>query len=330
LSATASGTQTVNLTWSASTPASGCTISGYEVYRNGALVGSPATTSYSDSGLNANTTYTYYVVALDNQSHTSAASSTAQATTAASTTVPSNPTNVSAKAVTAGSVSLSWNASSDSSGIYGYMIYRNNAYYATVTSGTSFTDYKVTANSYYTYAVSAFDKSNNQSAVVSAAGYVHTPSATSTSAPSTPSGLKVVVTTDDSAAVEWNASTDRLGVAGYHIYRNGHQVATITSGTSYTSYCLQPSTNYSFAVVAFDSSANTSSQSSTVSTRTEAGSVACSNGDLNNDGKVNYLDLSIMLDHWGSKSPTVAQGDMNADGAVNMTDLQFLLSHWGQ
>lgn len=48
----------VSLSWSA---ASGAT--SYSVYRNGSKVGSPTGTSYTDSGLSANTTYTYQVSA---------------------------------------------------------------------------------------------------------------------------------------------------------------------------------------------------------------------------------------------------------------------------
>lgn len=53
-----SSASSVSLTWSA---ASGAT--SYNVYRNGAKVGSPTGTSYTDSGLAANTTYSYQVSA---------------------------------------------------------------------------------------------------------------------------------------------------------------------------------------------------------------------------------------------------------------------------
>ncbi|TDW90237.1 cellulose binding domain-containing protein [Kribbella pratensis] len=53
-----SSASSVSLTWSA---ASGAT--SYNVYRNGTKVGSPSSTSYTDSGLAANTTYSYQVSA---------------------------------------------------------------------------------------------------------------------------------------------------------------------------------------------------------------------------------------------------------------------------
>lgn len=68
----------VSLGWSAS---SGAT--SYSVFRNGVSVGSSTSTSYTDSGLNASTTYSYYVEAV-NSAGTSAPSSTVSATTQSS------------------------------------------------------------------------------------------------------------------------------------------------------------------------------------------------------------------------------------------------------
>jgi len=62
-SATASSTTQINLSWTASTD--NVAVTGYRVYRNGVQVGSPAGTSYSDTGLSSSTTYTYTVAACD-------------------------------------------------------------------------------------------------------------------------------------------------------------------------------------------------------------------------------------------------------------------------
>jgi hypothetical protein len=50
------------------------------------------------------------------------------------------------------------------------------------------------------------------------------------------------------------------------------------------------------------------------------------NGDLNNDGKVDVSDLSILLSNYGS---TNAVADINGDAVVNVIDLSILLSHYG-
>ncbi len=50
-------------------------------------------------------------------------------------------------------------------------------------------------------------------------------------------------------------------------------------------------------------------------------------GDLNSDGTVNVLDLSLLLSSWG-KSGVAA--DLNSDGTVNVFDLSLLLTNWGK
>lgn len=75
LSGTASGT-TVSLRWTASTDNVGVT--AYDVFRNGSLAGTvngtPPATTFADSGLAENTTYSYYVVARDAAGNTSSRS----------------------------------------------------------------------------------------------------------------------------------------------------------------------------------------------------------------------------------------------------------------
>ncbi|MEU9137431.1 glycoside hydrolase family 6 protein [Streptomyces sp. NPDC048404] len=70
------------LSWSASTD--NTAVTGYDVYRDGTKVGSATTTSYTDSGLAASTTYTYTVKAKDAAGNVSASSTAVSATTKAS------------------------------------------------------------------------------------------------------------------------------------------------------------------------------------------------------------------------------------------------------
>ncbi|MCD1261171.1 discoidin domain-containing protein [Paenibacillus athensensis] len=81
LTATATSSSQINLSWTASTDNVGVT--GYDIYRGGTLVGSSTTTSYSDTGLTASTAYSYTVKAKDAAGNVSAASSAASATTQA-------------------------------------------------------------------------------------------------------------------------------------------------------------------------------------------------------------------------------------------------------
>lgn len=51
-------------------------------------------------------------------------------------------------------------------------------------------------------------------------------------------------------------------------------------------------------------------------------------GDVNGDGKVNILDLSVLASHYGATGATLAQGDVNGDGVVNISDLSIIAAHW--
>ncbi|TAL48897.1 hypothetical protein EPN83_02980 [Patescibacteria group bacterium] len=79
LTATAISSSQIDLSWTASTDNVGVT--SYRVYRDNALVANPSTTSYSDTGLTAATTYAYAVSALDAAGNESARSATSSATT---------------------------------------------------------------------------------------------------------------------------------------------------------------------------------------------------------------------------------------------------------
>ena len=99
---------TVGLTWTAATDNIGVT--GYDVLRDGVVVGSSTTTSFSDSGLTAETTYGYAVRAKDAAGNLSALSSAVSVTTPTpDTTPPSVPTGLAASGTTwTGTTPRSW------------------------------------------------------------------------------------------------------------------------------------------------------------------------------------------------------------------------------
>jgi len=57
----------------------------------------------------------------------------------------------------------------------------------------------------------------------------------------------------------------------------------------------------------------------------ERGRIVCAGGDLNQDGKVNIIDFSIMLYWWNRSNPCA---DQNGDGIVNLIDFSILLYYW--
>lgn len=77
LAVTGTTSSTVSLSWAESG-----SVSGYDIYRNGTKIGSSASTSFTDTGLSASTSYSYAVTAFDSAGE-SPKSSSAGATTAA-------------------------------------------------------------------------------------------------------------------------------------------------------------------------------------------------------------------------------------------------------
>jgi chitodextrinase len=165
----------VAMNWSASTAGTSCTLTGYQVYRGATKVADLAagTTSYTDTGLTANTAYSYTVTASDTVSHTSAASNTLAVTTNAPpcATAPSVPGSLSADTSTTTSITINWGASSPSTSctLTGYQVYRGATKVADLAAGiTNFTDTGLTEHTAYSYTVTASDTASNTSAPSSA------------------------------------------------------------------------------------------------------------------------------------------------------------------
>lgn len=90
-----------------------------------------------------------------------------------------------------------------------------------------------------------------------------------TTPPSVPSALNAAAFSPTQINLSWNASNDNVSVVGYKIYRNSAQVAT-SAGTSYQDTGLTQNTTYTYAVVAYDASGNTSALSANAFATTPA------------------------------------------------------------
>jgi chitodextrinase len=182
------------------------------------------------------------------------------------TTPPSVPANLSATAVSQSQINLSWSSSTDNVGVAGYKVFRNGTQIGTTTA-TSYMDTNLAASTTYSYTVAAFDAAGNVSAQSTAA--VATTSPTDTQPPSAPTNLTGTSTLPTQVNLSWTASTDNVGVAGYHVLRNGNQVGT-TLATSYVDTGLATSTTYTYTVTAFDAAGNVSAPSSPLAVTTAA------------------------------------------------------------
>src|SRR5215471_14369070 len=268
LAASAASSSQINLSWGASTDNVGVT--GYRVYRGGALVATLGTvTSYQNTGLSPSTTYSYTVQAFDAAGNSSAQSAAASATTAAApdTAAPSTPAGLTASAVSSTQINLSWGASTDDVGVAGYRVYRNGTLLVTLGAVTTLQNTGLSPSTTYSYTVQAIDAAGNASGQSAAASATTLAAAGDTTPPSAPTGLKATVVSSAQINLTWKASTDNVGVAGYTVYLNGVALTT-TTATSFQHTGLAPSTTYSYRVSAFDAAGNSSAATAAVSAKT--------------------------------------------------------------
>jgi len=227
LAATGANAQ-VNLTWNASSGATGYYVKRSTTSGAEAQIAIPSTNSYTDSPVTNGTKY-FYVVSAYNTYGQSGNSSEVSATPALS--VPAAPTGLTATAGNA-QVMLVWTASA---GATSYNVKRsttNGSGYQTVSSPTtsSFTDKPLTNGTIYYYVVTAVNSSGESSASTQA-------SATPAAAPQPPAAPTGLTATAGNAQVSltWTASA---GATNYHIKRS------TTNGSGYTQIAAPTTTSF--------------------------------------------------------------------------------------
>ncbi|MDP3899712.1 MAG: LamG-like jellyroll fold domain-containing protein [bacterium] len=146
------------------------------------------------------------------------------------------------------------------------------------------------------------------------------PPTADTTAPSIPTGLTATAISSSQINLSWTASTDSVGVTGYRVYRNGSQIGTVTSGTSYSSSGLSASTQYSYTVAAYDAAGNVSAQSSSVSvtTQTPADTTAPSRSGGSPSGTLTVGTTSATLALTTSENATCRYGTVANTAYVNL------------
>ena len=248
LAVSVSGT-TATLTWTA--PAG--SITGYKVYRctgtscTLVYLASSATTSYTNSGLAVDTTYTWSVSAM------TTGGESAQSGTVTGSTIPAAPTGLTvtpASYASPGRVDLSWAANASATG---YAVYRCASpctptagnWLATVPAGTtSYADNAVVHGATYSYAVAA-QNSAGWSAISSGV------SGTVVPAPLT--GVSVTARTATSMTVSWAApSTPETGFSIWMTPQGGTGInkVGVTGDRSSTITGLPADTNITVSVYA--------------------------------------------------------------------------------
>ena len=248
---------TVTLSWTASLT---FTVTGYNLYNGSAKVGTSTSTSFTVTGLTANTAYTFTARATDGTKESNDSNSVSVTTNPPPILLP--PTHLTLTGHTDTSLTITWPPST-SPGVTGYKIYGDGVLIGT-TASTSYTVAGLTPNTAYTFTIRA------------TAGTMESVDSTPLIATTDPLPILLPPTnvtstgkTDTTVGLSWTASTSS-GVTGYNIYSSGTKVGTSTS-TSFTVTGLTASTIYTFTVRATDGTNESADSNSVVVTTTGGG-----------------------------------------------------------
>ena len=238
LSATVNGVS-VELNWNAVSDAT-----SYNVYRDGSLLGSVSSNSFTDSGL-ADGTYLYEVTAVNVNGESG---SKASVSATIDTAPPDTPTGLSAT-VNGDSVELAWGTASDAAS---YKVYRGGSLLSSVSSN-SYTDSGL-ADGTYLYEVTAVNVNGESTSKASVSATVYT------ALPNTLTNLTATVS-GDSVELNWDAASD---ADSYNVYRDGSLLSSV-SGNSFTDSGLADGT-YLYEVTAVNVNGESASKASVSAT----------------------------------------------------------------
>ncbi len=180
---------------------------------------------------------------------------------------PSQPANLKIVLKTDTAITLAWDVSDDNIGVTEYEVFNDSTMITTSTTNSCAIN-NLSPSTTYNFTVKAKDAAgniSNASNLISAT----TDIAADTSSPTLPSNLTIVSKTATSVTLQWNASTDNIGVTEYQILNNSDIIATSTTNSA-TINGLTPSITYNLTVKAKDAAGNTSEASNLVNVTTNA------------------------------------------------------------
>lgn len=240
------------LFWERSTDDRGA-VTGYEVTRNGAVVGIFDALSFYDPSLTSDMLpYVFTVAAVDNAG---------QRSSVATTTLggPAAPASLSANVYSSTAAELFWQREDPSLALR-YEIRRDGEVVAN-TDGVSYFTADLASGIDYQFDVIAIDQKGFRSDTASI--MLRTDAGTGTPALAAPSELRSAVYSSTAAELFWQRD-DRPGLM-YEVRRNGEVVGT-TNGVSFFDIALMSDTTYVYEVIALDGDQR--SEASTISLTT--------------------------------------------------------------
>jgi chitodextrinase len=251
----------ISLTWTAaSDPQTG--VSEYVVYRGGSEIGRTSGLTYQDNGLTSDSQYSYEVAAVNGQQLEGAAAGPVQVRTLTDP-IPDPPRQLSASAVSATAIDVSWTAPVDDGNVSSYKVYRNGSPVGTST-GTSYRDTGLASYTTYEYRVTSVSGDGDESPMSNAAS-ARTLDGTPPTAPGNLAGAGI---SQSQISLTWTAASDpETGIAQYVVYRDGSEIAR-TVALSYEDGGLETDQPYDYAVSAINGQQVEGSRADPIEVRT--------------------------------------------------------------
>jgi glucose/arabinose dehydrogenase len=201
------------------------------------------------------------------------------AAAAADTRPPTAPTGLTAGNLTCTSVTLSWSASTDDTGVAFYDLYHDGQAIGSTTGDVRTITLGVVPGARWGFYVNARDAAGNVSQASRTVSVTPPFCSPDTTAPSAPTGVtgEAVGT---AVTLSWTAATDDVAVTGYEVWRDGTRAGVLSGSaaappaTTFTDVGLAAGTDYSYTVLARDAQGNTSAPSAAVRVRTGAACAA--------------------------------------------------------
>lgn len=258
----------------------------------------PNTTSYNDTGRDANTTYYYRIYSYNVNGESVKASASA---TTPGVPVPLGPSGLSVIAVDSYTINLEWTDNSDNETFF--QIQRSStgiegsfSVIDTVSANVVFyQDSGLSAKSFNYYRIYAFNDSGNSTTYAS--GWVQTPD----TIPTAPSGLAASTTSSSAINLTWTDNSNNE--SGFKVERSPNGVDTWTAvhttssqATSYSNIGLNYNTIYYYRIRAYNTAGNSSYTSVVYATTNQAAPAAPSGAVL-----TVLSDTSIRID-WTDES----------------------------
>ena len=186
------------------------------------------------------------------------------------TEAPAAPADVRVSDVQENSFYVNWSESKDNVDVAGYNVYVNGEKMnEELLTAAGFTVEGLAAGTEYSVVVEAVDTSGNKTSAD--AVKVTTAEMVDADAPTAPANVTASDVTKDSFTLNWKASQDNVGVAGYNVYVDGTKVNDgLITETAYTVKGLKAGTAYTVVIEAVDAAGNVAeSEAKTVTTLKE-------------------------------------------------------------